>query len=196
VTARYPGGVIVVLSGSNRPRSRTRNVARVVVASLERLGRTVHLIDLEQLPSDLFVPTSYGNPPPSFKPYQDAVLAARGIVTVVPEYNGSYPGSLKYFIDLLKFPDSLRGLPSAFVGLAAGEWGGLRAVEHLQQVFQYRNANVYGKNVLVREVHKALDATSGALVDPRLAERLDLMLAGFVEFCRQVPPSPAAVAAQ
>jgi NAD(P)H-dependent FMN reductase len=187
--------VIVVLSGSNRPKSRTLQLARALVPLLAAQGAEPHLINLEELPGDLFVPTSYGNPPPSFKPYQDAISAARGVLTVVPEYNGSYPGALKYFIDLLKFPESLAGLAAGFVGIASGEWGGLRAVEHLQQVFRYRRAHIYGHSVYVREVHRALDA-SGRLQDPALEARLADLVKGFDAFSRQVRgqgPAPSPV---
>ncbi len=180
--------MIVVLSGSNRPRSRTLQVARALVPLVEAQGATAHLINLEDLPGDLFVPTSYGNPPPSFAPYQEAIFAAEGVLTVVPEYNGSYPGALKYFIDLLKFPESLRGVPAGFVGIASGEWGGLRAVEHLQQVFRYRRANIYGHSVYVREVHRAL--ADGKLQDAAIEARLADMIHGFVSFCRQSKGSP------
>jgi chromate reductase, NAD(P)H dehydrogenase (quinone) len=182
--------MIVVLSGSNRPRARTLVVAQGVVRHLTALGAAPHLIDLQTMPADLYVPASYKSPPESFLAHQRAVLAARGIITVVPEYNGSYPGALKYFIDLLKFPESLRGVPAGFVGLAAGEWGALRAVEQLEMVFKYRNAHLYGKTVLVREVHKALDA-DGRFVDPALEARLGDMVRGFVDFCRQVGPAAA-----
>lgn len=59
---------------------------------------------------------------------------------VVPEYNGSFPGALKYFIDMLKFPESLEHRPIAYTGLADGLWGGFRAVEQLQMVCNCRNA--------------------------------------------------------
>lgn len=177
--------MIVVLSGSNRPRSRTLQVARALVPILVAQGAGAHLMNLEDLPGDLFLPTSYGDPPSSFRPYQEEISAAEGVLTVVPEYNGSYPGALKYFIDLLEFPESLRGVPAGFVGIASGEWGGLRAVEHLQQVFRYRRANIYGHSVYVREIHKALDA-AGKLQDPALEARLTDLVHGFVSFCRQV----------
>jgi len=57
------------------------------------------------------------------------VLMAAGLHVVLPEYNGSYPGVLKYFIDMLKFPESFENKPAAFVGVANGQWGALRAVE-------------------------------------------------------------------
>lgn len=179
--------MIVVISGSNRPGSRTRRVAREVVRHLEAAGApALHLVDLEVVPAEVYAPSSYGKPPAALADHQAAILAAQGVLTVVPEYNGSFPGALKYFIDLLKFPESLRGVPAAFVGLSAGEWGGLRAVEQLEMVFKYRQANLYGRSVYVREVHKQL-GEDGRLAGP-IDERLAGLAKGFLEFARQVKP--------
>ncbi len=184
--------VIVVIAGSNRPGSRTLQVAREAVRHLgaEAPDLPVHLVNLEAMPLDLFVPASYKNPPAAFLPHQAAILGAQGVLTIVPEYNGSYPGALKYFIDLLKFPDSLRGVPCSFVGLAAGEWGGLRAVEQLEMVFKYRSALLYGQSLYVREVHRNL-SPEGRLSAP-LDERLCTLVRGFVSFARQVRPGQVA----
>ena len=56
-------------------------------------------------------------------PEQQRVLDAAGLHIITPEYNGSFPGVLKYFIDMLKFPESFVEKPVAFTGEAAGLWG-------------------------------------------------------------------------
>jgi len=104
---------------------------------------------------------------------------------VVAEYNGSFPGVLKYFIDMLRFPESLVDVPAGFVGVAAGEWGGLRAVEQLEMVFQYRHAHLYGRRVFLKGIDRLLDE-DGRITDPALAERLETMVRGFAAFCRDV----------
>ncbi len=177
--------MIVVLSGSNRPEAHTRRISQVVRDKLAAAGAEVALLDLQELPPGVFEPTSYGAPPPAFLPWKRAILEAHGLVTVVPEYNGSFPGALKYFVDLLDFPASLKGLPTAFVGLAAGEWGGLRAVEQLELVYQYRQAHLFGTRVFIRRVQDAL-APEGGLRDAALEARLDALARGFVAFCRQL----------
>ncbi len=91
--------MITVISGTNRPGSNTRKVAEIVRDLLRRGGEATTLIDLSDLPPELFTDSSYSSKPESFTPFQDAVLDADGILTVVPEYNGSFPGILKYFID-------------------------------------------------------------------------------------------------
>jgi len=177
--------VIVVISGTNRPGSNTRKVAGLVESLLERAGVEPYLVDLQAMPLGLFDPSAYATKPPEFAPVQEAILAAEGIVTVVPEYNGSFPGVMKVFIDMLKFPESLVETPAAFVGLSAGRWGAVRSVEHLVQLFQYRNAHVYGRRVLMPGIDSVLDG-NGRLQDPELQMRLANMVEGFVAFSRKL----------
>ena len=108
------------------------------------------------LPLEIFSPEAYKKKPVSFRPFQDAVSNADGLVVVVPEYNGSYPGVLKYFIDMLEFPSSFENRPVAYIGIAAGMWGGLRSVEHLQGVFGYRNGFNFNERVFVPNVYKQI----------------------------------------
>ena len=118
--------MILIISGTNRPDSYTRKVARHVETIYEAIGVDFQLLDLTELPGEIFSPTSYAQKPPSFKRFSDAILASDGVVIVTSEYNGGIPGILKYFIDMLPFPESFEQRPVCFVGLAAGIWGALR----------------------------------------------------------------------
>ena len=113
-----------------------------------------------------------------------SVLQASGLHVVTPEYNGSMPGVLKYFIDLLKFPESFERRPVCFTGLAAGTWGALRPVEQLQQIFGYRNAHIYPERVFIPGIGNQLGA-DGRLKDEELVGRLRKQAAGFAEFTRR-----------
>ncbi len=180
--------MIVVISGTNRPGSKSLRVAGHVCRLVEQSGEEVHLIDLGQLPPELFTPSAYAEKPEAFAADQEAILAADGIVTVVPEYNGSFPGVLKYFIDMLRFPESLLGVPAAFVGVAAGEWGALRAVEQLEMVFQYRHAHLFGRRVFIKGISGILDE-AGEIADAEVLRRLEQQVTGFVDFCRRLAGS-------
>jgi NAD(P)H-dependent FMN reductase len=176
--------MIVVISGSNRPGNNSSIVARTVKSMLVTAGEEVLPIDLEALPAELFTPAAYAQKPAAFEPIQEAILETDGILTIVPEYNGSYPGALKYFIDCLRFPESLVAKPSAFVGIAAGKWGGLRAVEQLEMVFQYRHAHLYGRRVFLSNIFGAI--TEGRLTDDESLRRLQDLIDDFVPFCRSL----------
>ncbi len=177
--------MIAVIAGSNRPGSKTLEVATLVRRQIDELGEHLRFIDLADLPLEIFAPTSYASRPPSFGAFQAAVLEADGIITVVPEYNGSFPGVLKYFIDMLEFPASLYEKPAAFIGLSASRWGAVRAVEQLEMVFQYRQAHLFGRRCFIPDIGEVLDA-SGRLKDEVLADRLGRTVRDFIRFCRDL----------
>ncbi len=177
--------MITLIAGTNRPGSNTRKVAAEVERQYDKLRVPVRVLDLSLLPGEVFLPAAYAEKPATFRPFAEAVLAAAGLVVITPEYNGGPPGVLKYFIDLLKFPESFNRRPTCFVGLSAGASGALRPVEQLQQVFGYRNAFVYPERVFLPQIHELLDA-QGRLKDPELVERLGRQAAGFVEFVERL----------
>ena len=177
--------MIVILSGTNRPGSNTRKVAAQVEANYQSLGVKTSLLDLAQLPSEIFSPTAYAEKPAAYKKFSDAILAADGLVVVTPEYNGSFPGVLKYFIDLLPFPESFEARPVCFVGLAAGVWGALRSVEQLQAIFGYRNAHIFPERVFLPGIGKLLDE-AGQFSSPDSEKRLHKQAAGFVSFVEKL----------
>lgn len=177
--------MIVIISGTNRPGSNTRKVAAHIEATYQSLGVKTHLLDLAGLPADIFSPASYATKPAGFSRFIDAILTADGLVVVTPEYNGGIPGVLKYFIDMLPFPESIEHRPVCFVGLAAGSWGALRPVEQLQAIFGYRNAYLYPERVFLPGIGKLLDA-GGRLQDAELLGRLAKQADGFVTFVERV----------
>jgi len=177
--------MIIIISGTNRPGSNTRKVTARVEAVYQSLGVPFQVLDLAQLPADAFLPASYAEKPAGLKKFTDAILAADGLVVVTPEYNGGIPGVLKYFIDLLPFPESFEQRPVCFVGLAAGLWGALRPVEQLQAIFGYRNAYIFPERVFMPGIGKLLDE-QGQFASPDLEKRLHSQATGFVGFVERL----------
>ena len=177
--------MITVISGTNRPGSNTRKIAVLTQEILREKGEEVALLDLGNMPPEIFVDSSYASKPRSFKAFQDQILETHGVLTVVPEYNGSFPGVLKYFIDMLRFPESLYEMPAAFVGISSGRWGGVRAVEHLEMIFQYRHSHLFGRRCFIPHVGQVIDE-NGRLTDPDIAKRLKKTALDFARFCRNL----------
>ncbi len=173
--------MIAIISGTNRPDSSTRKVATQIESIYAALNADAKLLDLADLPAEIFNPSSYAEKPAAFAPFAETVLAADGLVVVTSEYNGGMPGVLKYFIDMLKFPESFDRKPVCFIGLAAGVWGALRPVEQLQQVFGYRNAHIFPQRTFIPGVFNTF-ADDGKLNDVELVARLTKQAEGFVEF--------------
>src|SRR6266850_2452520 len=177
--------MMILLVGTNRPGSNTRKVARQVEEIYAEMKVPLHVLDLALLPPEIFASSSYAEKPKSFQPFSEAILSATALHVVTPEYNGSLPGVLKYFIDMLKFPESFERRPVCFTGLAAGIWGALRPVEQLQAIFGYRNAYIYPERVFLPQINNLLD-DNGRLQDAELLGRLKKQAEGFVGFVESV----------
>ncbi|MDZ4663112.1 MAG: NAD(P)H-dependent oxidoreductase [Pseudomonadota bacterium] len=178
--------MLTLISGTDRKNSNTLKVSLIVKRIIEEKGEKVQFVDLGQLPEGLFSSKNYGTAPSSFAEFQRMILETDGILTVVPEYNGSFPGALKYFIDLLKFPESLFRKPAGFIGLAAGQFGGLRAVEQLEMIFNYREANLFGQKVFMPKINDKLSSNGQEIVDPFIKDLLPKMISGFLSFSQKL----------
>ena len=177
--------MIVLLIATNRPGSNTANVAAHVAEIYAAKGNPLHVVDLHKLPPEIFSPSSYAEKPASFAPFQEAILKARGVVIVTPEYNGGIPGVFKYFLDMLKFPESFQGMPVVFVGLAAGIWGALRPVEQIEAILIYRRAIIFPERVNISGVNGHLD-DAGRVKTAELVERLEKQADGFLKFVERL----------
>jgi NAD(P)H-dependent FMN reductase len=172
---------ILIISGTNRPGSNAMKIARIVEEQYRVVSVPAEILSLTDLPPEAFSPTIYLDKPPIVRQMLHRVLDAPGLHMITPEYNGSFPGVLKYFIDLLKFPESFDRKPVAFIGESAGVWGALRAVEHLQQVFAYRNAHLYPDRVFIPGVMQKL-GSDDQLTDSAIQDRIAKQVAGFAHF--------------
>ncbi|MGC8742772.1 MAG: NADPH-dependent FMN reductase [Verrucomicrobiia bacterium] len=173
--------IIRIVSGTNRADNNTAKVSNEILQIYRDLGVNVEIIDLRNLPQGIFTGEAYQEKPSEWQGFQEKIDSASGLVIVVPEYNGSFPGVLKYFIDMLDFPKSLNAMPCCFVGLSAGIWGALRAVEHLQDIFLYRGAYIFPKNVFIPNIYTCLD-DKGNLINGEIVQRLKNQATSFIDF--------------
>lgn len=117
---------IPVLAGTSREQRKSIWAARLV----EEVGKTCEEIETELVdPKDFNFPGD-GNDPEGKDPRYTAITErADGFFIVTPEYNHSFPGSLKRMLD-----SELKNYihkPVAFAGVSSGQWGGVRAIEAL-----------------------------------------------------------------
>jgi len=94
-----------------------------------RADMVVDVIDLAEMDLPAAYPKTFGD---GVLAYLARLDAADAFVVVTPEYNHSFPAALKQAIDLGK--REWQAKPVGFVSYG-GMSGGLRAVEHLRQVF-------------------------------------------------------------
>jgi chromate reductase len=177
--------MIALLIATNRPGSNTAKVAAHVAEIYVAKGSPLEVVDLHELAPEIFAPSSYAEKPASFARFQDALTRTSGVVVVTPEYNGGFPGVFKYFIDMLKFPETFAGKPFAFVGLSAGAGGAVRPVEQFSTLVIYLRGILYPGTVNIPGINNHLHE-NGHLKTPELIERLEKQAEGFIKFVEKV----------
>lgn len=172
-----------IISGTNRPGSRTKQISLLVQKLYQDLGEKVEIIDLAELPMNELTGHQYSDKVHEgvIKTAIQKVNTSEGIIMVVPEYNGSMPGVLKYFIDHWKYPDTFEQRPVCYIGLG-GLFGGLRPVEHLMQVFSYRQAYNFPVRVFLMNIWNTLK--DGVLHDEKAMELLKRQASEFQKFTK------------
>lgn len=178
---------ITVVCSTNRDGALSRLLAKQCLSCYEQIaGVEVDLLDMNELGNEFLDGKAYKEPSEAVSTLVQRFLDCDGACFIIPEYNGSYPGILKLFIDMLPYPEGFDNRPCAFIGLAAGQFKGLRAVEHFQQVAGYRNAYQYPRRLFIGDSYKQFDFESGTLKDEELAGRLQQQADGFVDFVKKL----------
>ena len=158
---------IPVLLGTNRKERNSVKPAKWLVGEMEKRGdietRLFDVADM-QLPHD-----DYGQGlKDRFPEWRDAILRADGLVIVSPEYNHSYPGTLKGVLDLMLREYVHRAV--AFVGVSAGPWGGTRVIESMVPMVRELGLAVTFSDLNFPKVQNTFDA-AGRLLDPAFEKR-------------------------
>ncbi len=142
-----------IISSTDRPKSNALDISKYVSFLYKQRGINADVISLEDFPLEAASGGRYGHEVEELIAFRTPVVEAEGLIFVIPEYNGSYPGILKMFVDHLPFPEAFEKMPMAFIGESSGAFGALRAVEQFQMVANYRNALQFPERVFIPRVH-------------------------------------------
>jgi NAD(P)H-dependent FMN reductase len=117
---------IAVLAGTTRDKRQSIHAARYIAA----MGKQIENVTIIFVDPKDFNFEGDGNDPEGKDPdYTSITVQADAFFIVTPEYNHSFPGSLKRMID--SELGTYNHKPVALAGASNGNWGGVRAVESL-----------------------------------------------------------------
>lgn len=174
-----------IVSSTDRPNSNALRVSEYVKTLYLKEGADVEVISLEDFPLEEVVGGRYGKTLPNVEKFIEPILTADGLIFVIPEYNGSFPGILKIFVDYLPFPKAFEKLPMAFIGESAGAFGAMRSVEQFQMIANYRNALQFPERVFISRVKTEFSIEKG-LSDPLKQKLLESQVTNFVKYVESV----------
>ncbi len=160
----------VIISCTNRKDSVTRKLCSIYEEVLSSLDIESEMIDLCDLPADYLESALYDNSGKNeyFKTSREIMEDAKKFIFVIPEYNGSFPGVLKAFIDGLEFPTTFTDKKSAMVGLSSGQQGAGLALSHLTDILNYCGTHVLAFKPKLSNIDDNMNMTEKMLSDKYL----------------------------
>jgi len=170
-----------IISCTNRQGSNSLKLAEYYKKQLLAKGADAEIISLTDLPNDFLNTDLYGKRSEAFQIIQNKVSLSKKFIFIAPEYNGSYPGVLKVFIDACTFPESFFGKKVALVGLASGKYGNVRGIEHLTGVCHYINLHVLPLRIHIPLIGKEFNE-NGDLFMEDTVKFVDQQISNFLDF--------------
>ncbi len=164
--------MITIISATNRPNSNTLKVAQLYAQLMEKQQLKCKVLSLETVPHDLAFNELFGKRSTNFQQLLDEyIIPVQKIVIISPEYNGSFPGILKTFIDAIN-PDLNRGKKIGLVGVSSGKAGNLRGMDHLTGILNYLGMHVHPNKQPISSILTLLD-DKGTIIDPLTIKLLE-----------------------
>jgi chromate reductase, NAD(P)H dehydrogenase (quinone) len=156
-------------------------VAKIYSGLLNKRNAENEIMDLTLLPDNFIVGELHGKRSERFSEMINRYIASNSVfIFVVPEYNGSFPGVLKLFIDAIH-PKEWSGKYACLVGVSVGRAGNLRGMEHLTGILNYLKMHVYHNRLPISSVDKLLD-DSGNFTSEEQIKVCAAQLEGFLDW--------------
>ena len=160
---------IAVLAGTTRKQRRSINAARYVA----EVGKTLDGVEIIFVdPTDFSFEGDGNDPEGKDARYTEITKKADAFFVVTPEYNHSFPGSLKRMLD--SELATYNHKPIAFAGVSDGNWGGTRAIESLVPAVRETGLVVMSWDVYFPYVQNIFDETGA--IQPEFEKRYQTSL--------------------
>jgi NAD(P)H-dependent FMN reductase len=146
--------MITIIVGTNRRDSVSQLVALQYAEILEEQGVESAIFNLHDLPHDFIKSALYENVGKNeqFNQVRTLMNESTKFVFVIPEYNGSFPGVLKAFIDGLDRSRALTDKKCALVGISSGDQGAGIALSHFNDILNYCGTNVLAYRLRIPKI--------------------------------------------
>jgi len=178
--------MITIISGTNRKNSRTRFTSDKLYKILtEKSSQKIDQINLEEITPDIYNEDMYSEEGQSgdlSRIQDDSIIPSDLWVIVSPEYNGSFSGAIKLFIDALsvrKYSDTFKGKKVGLIGVAAGRAGNLRGMEHLTGLLNYLGMEVFPNKLPISSIENQIEEES---FNEKTRETLEKWTDGLLKF--------------
>lgn len=177
-----------ILQATNRQDSNSEFVSRQIRHFLHQAGEdNVEILSMTEVLPKLHVFSDYNEATLSTEliDIQDRrLIPSEKFIWILPEYNGSFPGGIKLFIDVLSVrqrEQTWANKKSMLIGLATGRSGNIRGLDHFTSILLHLRCIVYPRLLPISRVEDLMDENGCIIHEPTLRV-LSEHLEGFRQF--------------
>lgn len=184
---------VLVFAGSARRESLNKKLARLAAAAVRGAGAEATLLDLDEYPMPVYhgdLEAEQGMPENGMK-LRAIFIAHDALIVASPENNASVSALLKNTLDWLsrgigdgKGDNSglapFRGKVAGMMTATPGNYGGVRSLPHLRQIFSTLGMLVVPSQVQLARADHAFDE-QGRLKDAAMMKTVDALARSVVE---------------
>lgn len=180
--------MLTLIAGTNRPHSATQKFTNFLANRIQNTtSLEVKVLDLSAITYNWIHANMYKKEqvaPELENLIENTLKPADKWIFITPEYNGSYPGIVKTFLDAISvtpFKKEIYGRKAALIGMASGRAGNLRGMEHLTGVLNYLGFTVYPDKIPFSSIKNILPE-NGIITHEESIAVLDKMIERFSSF--------------
>jgi chromate reductase len=142
--------MITIVAGTNRLASNTLKLAHVYQQVLEESGIESQILSLEGI--------NVLNRDGHFEGIENKfIIPIQHFIFIVPEYNGSFPGILKAFIDTTRSHEIWFHKKALLTGDSSGRAGNLRGMDHLADILNFLKITVHPNKLPISQINKLMN---------------------------------------
>lgn len=175
--------MLTIFHATARPNSQSRKIANIYDRILGEKNVPHFFLTLEGIEPKIFSDV-YNTIPknPQLVNIEDQILGPTNkYIFIVPEYNGSFPGMFKAFIDACDIKKSFHNTKACLVGVSDGRAGNLRGMEHLTNILNHMRVNLLYLKLPLSQIDDQLDA-DGNLTNAEYLKMIHQQIDLFLEF--------------
>lgn len=178
---------LLAFAASHRPESLNYKLVKLAAEFASSFGAEVEIVDFGEFDMPLYNDTLSENPPVITKIFAEKCKDKNGIIIAMPEYNWSFPASLKNIIDWTSIisPPPLSGKTIFLMSATTGARGGIAGLQQLKSPMEALHGFIFHKVFPLSHAQYAFNE-GGNLKDEKQREVLCNQIKDYIEFTRRL----------
>lgn len=180
---------ILALAASHRKESINRKLINLIARVMNEAGTLPDVVEYGEFDAPIYDDELFveGELPSSVQCFISRLSAAKALVIASPEYNWSFPGSLKNLIDWSSVhkPNPFMRKPVLLVAASPSLRGGAQGLVQLTTPLAALGAFVYPRLFTLSRA-ESLFAEDGSFKDAKLAIELQVIVQDFLVFAQKI----------